>query len=932
MKHLKKCFAIIILVCILFTVINATALTLVDVAGTPYENAVTVLEDLGILADYKDNTFLPEELMTRVEFARIIANLMNISDKELSVGEASAFRDVPADLEGAGAINALAEIGLISGRSGGMYDPFAYLNYEEAIKTILTVLGYDVLADKQGGFPYGYLIFASRNGFGGFSMGQRLTRGELARMLYHAIDIDMLSPVSYGNVTKYDAAKGKTILAEKFDIFKWEGLVEANENTGISADGLGLRKGEVQINNTIYDVGETNASKLLGYYVTYYFKDETDKNIPRIISVLVHRKNDELIITADNLVGFSDNTYSYYEEMGTSTYTASVKEDAKLIYNNRLFTNPDRFDSSMLTPDNGYVRLIDNDGDGIYDVLFVSDYDIIVVGAINREDRLVYDKYNSSMTCLLEDTSKRISIVNTAGKEIKFSDINQDDVISVLRSDDGYVVEAVVSRERVTGTIKESSKDSNGVNIYVVNAREYKVTKNNANIPEISVNSSRTFLLDFAGKIAGMSDELNIQPGVEVGYLIKAQSNASGLKNNMSFLIFTSSGEFASLEGTDKIMINGIKVSNSDIINCLQENKNFLLRNMYPNDDLNNNSKNWEGLDHYYDQLVSYKTNEDGLITAIDLPYFDDEHRGNRDANTMHVAFSLPSGTRHVYKNQQMTFNGFGNITQGSLIFVVPPTAEKRVENPDERGFVLSTVTKEFRNDAYYPATVGDAINVEGYKISSAQYEAEYVVYRSGASATVPNNQPVTIVDRVTSVINEFGEQVTKIYGYTNGEEITHNFEREDIYQNFLTANSKVGKLERGDLVRFSLNAKDDISAIALLYKVGTDFGDLAEYGVTAGTTLNALDSRLYGYVYSRKGNIMRMYLGDRGEGFNGTLLNVNLARYKVVVCDMNAEGGRVYTGTFDDLFDYKRFGIDDTAKVVVHSNWAEGRTIFVYR
>ena len=55
-------------------------------------------------------------------------------------------------------------VGVTGGIGNGMFGPEDPVTYEQAVKMIVSALGYDLVANNKGGYPTGYLAVASSEG------------------------------------------------------------------------------------------------------------------------------------------------------------------------------------------------------------------------------------------------------------------------------------------------------------------------------------------------------------------------------------------------------------------------------------------------------------------------------------------------------------------------------------------------------------------------------------------------------------------------------------------------------------------------------------------------------------------------------------------------------------------------------------------------
>ena len=88
----------------------------------------------------------------KVEFA-VEANVL------ANAGDDFFFYDVKGNFAES-SINALCKMGIINGNNG-YFEPDANIQYIHAVKMLVCALGYDIIAQENGGYPYGYLMTAT---------------------------------------------------------------------------------------------------------------------------------------------------------------------------------------------------------------------------------------------------------------------------------------------------------------------------------------------------------------------------------------------------------------------------------------------------------------------------------------------------------------------------------------------------------------------------------------------------------------------------------------------------------------------------------------------------------------------------------------------------------------------------------------------------
>ena len=117
---------------------------LTDKSEIQYDEAVAVLNKLGIITGYEDGSFKPTGALTRGAAAKIIVSLMIGSEAASNLTVAAApYSDVPVTNTFAGVISYCKTAGYINGYADGTFRPTAPLTGYAFAKMLLGALGYD---------------------------------------------------------------------------------------------------------------------------------------------------------------------------------------------------------------------------------------------------------------------------------------------------------------------------------------------------------------------------------------------------------------------------------------------------------------------------------------------------------------------------------------------------------------------------------------------------------------------------------------------------------------------------------------------------------------------------------------------------------------------------------------------------------------------
>lgn len=177
-----------------------------DLNGQACRNAVIGLAQRRILSGYDDGTFLPENHMTRAEFAKTAVTALGIK-----TGGTAAFPDVSAGAWYNAAVATAARYGIVGGRDDGRFDPGGDIDLQEAAamvsraaalcgldtalsagETNQALAGYSDRADVQT-WARPTLAWCLKNGVvsrdGSLFPKEAVTRGEIAMMFWQLLSL-----------------------------------------------------------------------------------------------------------------------------------------------------------------------------------------------------------------------------------------------------------------------------------------------------------------------------------------------------------------------------------------------------------------------------------------------------------------------------------------------------------------------------------------------------------------------------------------------------------------------------------------------------------------------------------------------------------------------------------------------------------------------
>nr|WP_325295090.1 S-layer homology domain-containing protein [uncultured Oscillibacter sp.] len=190
---------------------------LTDKDEIQYEEAVAVLNRIGVITGYEDGSFRPETELTRGAAAKIIVSLMIGPDAASALpNNASPYPDVPAGHTFAGVIGYCKTAGYISGYGDGTFKPANPLTGYAFAKMLLGAIGYK--SNIEGFVDTGWTMNVARIGnVAGlfdrisFDGAKSVTRDEACQLALNTLKATM---VDYGNANTVVSSSGEVLTVQ----------------------------------------------------------------------------------------------------------------------------------------------------------------------------------------------------------------------------------------------------------------------------------------------------------------------------------------------------------------------------------------------------------------------------------------------------------------------------------------------------------------------------------------------------------------------------------------------------------------------------------------------------------------------------------------------------------------------------------------------
>ncbi len=793
--------------------------------------------------------------VTRTEFADAI--VMTVNDKKPTGAQVYDLRVQD------GGLYWLMSRGMLHGNGAGEFRPDDNITIAEAVKISLSVLGYDKQAALDGGYPMGYIAIANRlRLLGGVSGAteDELTYEGFISLLYNVTDCDIMELVLYSadEYSGFAIRENETLLSAYRGIYKAEDLVTADEATGLYSEGDRLERGEIKIGDKVFLADSTYSADvdMLGLNVVYYYRDE-DPSDELICAVPVH--NEVLKIRGIDILDYNGGEYTYTTD-GEKKKTAVIDGSTIIIYNGVYMP-----ENQVFKPEYGRVELVDNNGNGGWDILKIHDAELIITDRTMLADNKfsIFDKYDGKYHTAIDNyINAAYRVYDTAGIRRGAENINAGNVLEFEKSaSQNPYYRITLSVNTVDSQITGMSSDKK--HLTLANGEEYETTDRfialvEAGELEVIYNKQSKLYLTSDNRVAyfdyGTVDGSPLS--WRIGYLHRFAYEQQPLEQIPMARVLDQGGTWETYGFASSVKVDGEKVKKEDI--------DF--------------SEKLGG-------LIKYMLNIHGEISDV---YFPADIPDDPTSTEMDENFQLMfngNGTRQYYPT------GW-TIARAGAYTAVPSTMPVFIKSDAESALDLT--------EDHIKVT-GFTIMGDGYGTYSIQVYCTTgkpgsgdvaLIASSDKSPTIDrrDNRPI-VVNSIAEAVTEDGTPVYAVSGLQAGVEVTINVDDQR------SDRSKM-PFKKGDVIYLvpdiggMVTLRDDV--------VSNGISQGYSYGVLCGYDENGV---LKAY-YSTSGDV-RLQTGKWGLTFNHNDIGANNNRTMFAKV-YDVEGNKVYVND-DNLDDWTK-------------------------
>lgn len=784
--------------------------------------------------------------VTKGEFAKIIVDALydgNVS--ALVPGTDSYFTDVDALTDNYAQIWLLKRSNAIAADINGRYNPDSVQNTNDALDTVLTVLGYTSTLSGIGAKDEALAMGLTEN----------VTSLDAELNYYNACMIMI-------NIAKTDISSVPYFPYKK--IYKTKGIVE--DDGYMCANGRStLGEENIMIGGTRL-VNKTGEADLFGFAVTGYYKKDRDSGDLVLLSAVKNTQNEVLTIKSNLIDSFDvqTKTYEYFESDYGNLKKTRIPTGAVIVYNGDVTDIEDTgFTADKFKPESGIVKLYDNDGDSDWDIVFIEDFETYIASYVDREKEIIYTK-NNDVPIRLEECNYKIT--DRYGEETEFSDISENSVLSVAKNFKGDKYTVYVSKDSAQDMIVSIDSDEKTVDARM--GGTYKFSEyfdKKTGFDKLRLKTLYTFWFDIFGEVAyvvATSDN-----SWNIGYMTKAWHDEDSPDGESYYVrLYEPGNKVLDLKLAEKVTIY-----DEEDFGAYEDEVNP--GNAGTRTDKKRTYKDFEARDKIEEYctlhslnsaecngIVRYKINAAGEVNVIEFPIDSEKYNvAPIDSDRLFIIKKdITTGIRYL---NAVAFDGAVGVNDATKFVLVPSVKQTR----DARFITLQKSAAVSHNERK---------KLVAYGTNTKTLMADYVVVASDSEVnfTYTNLMAVTKVTKVyedeqTMYKIEGSIKNTNAAGFVNTEFCVSDL---NVVDNATNIEGVPCKVSKGDVITYSKSPTDGyMNGIYVLYDAESNsIGSKNIIAFTNGTTefsLSTLTSfsdaprrTVLGYVYSYEdGNLI---------------------------------------------------------------------------
>lgn len=802
------------------------------------DNQLLVLNKLGISqwASVYDMGTKINEKMARWYVADYVTKLVDVETAKPTDFEA-IFRDLTSEHQYYGKIKGVVESGYMQGDPDGYFRPGEAVTTREAATVMLRVLGYTPYIET-----FGVDKALKKTGImDGLELTEEMTHAQFLRMIYNALNSPAVKQKAFstdkgtvGYDVEHELDENYLGFEMLFGVVHEKAVLDAVKGTTLERGGDFVKDDYISIAGTEYKYG-ADVTDLLGYNVDYFYKE--NGGTKEIIHLYKNDKNEELVLTHNDIEDFSDGVYTYVK--GDKEKKIAIQNTTKVIYND--VANPGYDAETEMVPKFGSVTFVDNDGKTGYEVVKIKSYEFFYVSSVSEGENKVYDKNGDAVKQIDFDDFDTAEIWND-GESAPFVRIREGNMLVVQKSSPNSSYSKIVAGiEKVfRKNIKLSGIKKEHV---LIEDEEYALWNNLEESLDMGIIYD-IYLFDDEIVMATESEAA----GVEMVYLLNASAESEAFSTEKRILAVNEKLEQCTFDCAEKVFVDGTAYTDINDIRTA----------------LINSARNYSS--GYSDdcpvaQPAALQLNGAGKVYKIDTMYHNE---GRETESNIQVASELKNvQARHDSYSTSLYTLREGTSQYRDLVatcgpstkIILVPVNDKMDETEYYSNFASGMASKGLGDGSMY---VMDVINRdENSKI------AEYIFVYDNRNVAMPWSRSSIIYDLRAEYDTEQDETKYVVDVYYSNYSRTHTCDKELFEQ-----------LNIGDVYMIQTDKNNHIANVKKVYGIGEAFPEKPNRQAMSGTVNYSLTyavGSVFGTLVHTDGNyatVCQSLISDP-EGFD---------------------------------------------------------------
>lgn len=821
-------------------------------------NAYEVLTQLGITADYLDGGQHSGNSVTRAELAYSASRLFNLP---IVSPATETYADINTEYWAFKEIETVTANKLMNGTGNGMFSPDGYATYEQVLKVLLYGMGYEPIIGGYDTMQAGLLAAAKKSGIGilkNTALNAPIDNGMLCTVLYNALGAKCVM-TEFTEREDYYISKNDTVMSVFWDMEKYTDVMTSNQYTSFDVPYT-MADNSYTFGTRRIKSSDNRFNTYLGMNVEYYVSN--GKNSDDELLCVVPSSNSVVNIESGDFLGKSKNSLTYY--YNNSKKTALLDNAYTVIYNNKAVSS---FTDDMFDIDYGNIRLIDNNGNGRYDVAFIEDEQTCIAGKVSSGNTITIGDLTDKRNLIEIPDGGDVVCRMSDGSSADISDIMTGDVLSIRQDKSKSLTEIIIHRQSVSGVLSRVGNKKIAIQDVQYDALDSVIKKASSLFDSQSV----TAYIDYHGYVVGIvqGDASDFQ----IGYLLAVKS--SGLDDVSAKLVLPDNTSKV-YDLSKKVVIDEKKFSEAaDIMNKLNER-----------------------------QVVRFKLDGSDNMCKIDTC----DLGSGENANSLHKTYTKQMDSVRRYTGGGSVFGGKIPYDTKTVFFIVPTSA-----STDEELYTAVDVT-EISLDKFFTC---EAYSADEYSKNTSVI----LIYGDYTDCVQLSAQSkFGIVSAHGKTVDASGENADSLEVELNGTKISVTCKDEEL----------VKDINVGDYIQFNCNSKNEIKIkpeVCWSRKNGMAKNPFFDTDLQSPASRKCF---MYGRLYSIDDNILRFVLDENTDMSNAQFSDFNFVTVNATTKYYSIDSrDNIKLCGISDLKPFFEYG-NGASRIFVHSSYGVAKNIYI--